>query len=145
MDGQPSPQGRISKGSSCGAGLNKPTVISPGQAALQLQKQLLRQAQGSCVQGWGRAGATVPGGHSRTRLSHLHPNDGVDEEKHGNQEADVGQRLREKHMSHLIYHSPRGAQNTQVSCAGPSLLQDLGKSPCLGAAARPCGLGRGRD
>ena len=27
-------------------------------------------------------------------LTHLHPNDGVDEEQHGNEEADIWQRLR---------------------------------------------------
>lgn len=78
----------------------------------------------------------VPEGCTRTCLSHLHPNDGVDEEKHGNQEADIGECLQEKQMSHLINHrsSPRGVRNTQVSCADPSLLQDLENSPYLGAA-----------
>lgn len=58
---------------------------------------------------------SAPGGRTRTPLSHLHPNDGVDEEQHGNQQADIGECLQEKQI-HLIYHrsSPRGVQNTQV-------------------------------
>ena len=31
--------------------------------------------------------------------THLHPNNGVDEEEHGNQEDDVGQRLQTKDMN----------------------------------------------
>lgn len=79
---------------------------------------------------------SVPEGHTRTPLSHLHPNDGVDEEKHGNQEADVGECLQEKQMSHLIYHrpSPRGVQTTQVSCADPSLPTRPWEQPIFGSS-----------
>lgn len=83
----------------------------------QLGRQLwslIEQDRGSFPRACGPAApkeaVPVPEGCTQTCLSHLHPNDGVDEEKHGNQEADIGECLQKKQMSHLINHrsSPRG-------------------------------------